>query len=191
MAPPVTTVSTRPDKRPAPAETSRTNYLDKALKARIERYDISDADDDEDQTANVTLISDIQSLVSNYDESVTVKVIQHLLEVFNSTEGFFGMVAKHGGPSQVVHHLVTKHELDPGEISEIFKKTKKEAAAPGAASSSGSGKRRTEDKTEEKPRGPEERSRTPRRNSTRDAAAVPEAPVASAAPAAKSRSASL
>ena len=74
-------------------------------------------------------LQELLALVNNHDEYVAVTVISNLLDCLAEGEGFFSMAMKHGGPAQILLHLMTKHCLCYDEIVQCFESL----AAPTAA----------------------------------------------------------
>ena len=110
-----------------PATDASTRRRDKAEedpsirrkdKPREATYD-DDSDVEDEQSEDYTS-SDIYSLVHQYSEGITIVVIRTVLEVFNSSDGFFALMSKFGKPGEVIFHLMEKYELTYDEIHDMY-----------------------------------------------------------------------
>ena len=76
------------------------------------------------QSLTMSQSNTVRSLVDDHAEETSITVIQKLLEVFNPSQGLFDMVRAHGGPLEVIEHIMDKHHLDSALIVHMYEKQK-------------------------------------------------------------------
>ena len=134
--------------------------------AKEEDVDTSPADKSYDSSM-------LRLLIKEHDENTTIMVIQKILEVLNSSEGFFKMITVHGGPEQVIEYMMTKHQFTIDEVIQLYAYESGLSEAPNAASGSAG-----PNKNEQEKKRPNSRSRSPKRRSPSPSSSEESIPLA-------------
>ena len=80
----------------------RKNRCRRPAAARVERSEIDKEVKSEATVTPDDVLKFTKDMVTKHGDNVTIIVVQKLMQVFSPHQGFFDMLALHGGPDRVV-----------------------------------------------------------------------------------------